>query len=357
MKEHKSLESVFKQALEHAEMPVDPALWQGVSAGLGAAGTAGAVGGLTVLTKVVIGVVAAAGISAAVWVGITPPNQNPAPAEQHNVVQEAPALISADQAQPEDEASLPIVQDQPLVDSHVEPVILEAAQSEPLAASTEPETEAEVGAPTSPEVQPDPIADPTVPTPNPVSVSPSQPVTAAPTPDPLLSAAFDSLRLDPLIPRYLLKADYQEAATYHWFVEGDKMGEGRQLSYLFEQEGLLEVLLRVTDESGKKQEFEMLFDLERIEPSQVVVPQIFTPSSAGSNDLLDLETLSTNCTLLRLWVFDYNGTLYFESTETLHTWDGLDVNGNLCQGDFLVRYVMLGTDGVLHRGEQLVRVN
>lgn len=379
MKEQQSIESVFKQALEHAEMPVDPVIWQGVSAGMGAVGSAGAVGGLSVLTKVVIGIAAAAGITAATWIGVSSGTEDSTqPAQEF--VQETPVVSDESQA-------APVPLEEPSSTDKTKPETAhtplpkeERPQQDAATAQREPTNQnlADNGSGTGSSFTGTEGSDINAGAPA-GSIQPSAPKTledaepgqgqgntapdldtppeAAPTPDPLLSAVFDSLRMDPMVPRYLLEAAYQNAESYHWFADGEAIGEGRQLGHLFENDGPIEVQLRVSDLSGKTRTYEMVFDLVHITPSVVVVPEIFTPSSPGSNDHLDLEALSTNCTLLRLWVFDFTGKPIFESTEANPTWDGLDPNGNLCAGDYLVRYVMLGTDGVLHRGEQQVRVN
>lgn len=352
--EKHNIESLFQDALQHAELPVDPAVWQGVSAGIsGAAAGAGAAGGLGLAAKVAVGVAVVAGVSAGAWF-VTRPE---APVEQAAV----PAITQEEHteapqpAQPAEVASTP----EKTVDFHAaqqpeqQPEATPAAPDAPDAVEGQT-TEALGESKTPPEVSvaaaqdalsaADPMHAPP-PTPGPDM---TDPVVA---PDFNLSAVFDTVRMDPVVPQYVLQAQYSEAYAYTWLVDGKQVSTERQFAYLFEDAGLTDVTLIAADRSGATERYTLSVDVPEIPESSVTPANVFSPGNDAYNNTYDLEAMSEHCTLLRMQVFDASGTLVFETGADTRTWNGTDLYGNNCpSGRYLIKYWMRGDDGVMHDG-------
>ena len=104
--EKHNIEFLFQDVLQHAELPVDPAVWQGISAGIsGAATGAGAAGGLGLAAKVAVGVAVVAGVGTGAWF-VTRPE---APVEQAAVltITQEEHTESPQPTQPAETASTP----------------------------------------------------------------------------------------------------------------------------------------------------------------------------------------------------------------------------------------------------------
>lgn len=355
--EKHNIESLFQDALQHAELPVDPAVWQGISAGISGAATgaagAGAAGGLGLAAKVAIGVAVVAGVGTGAWFATRPE----APAEQAAV----PATGQQEQTeapQPEQPAETTTTPEE-TVDFHAaqqpaqQPEATPATSAASDAVADQPTQDAGQTS-TPPEAASTPPQD-ELPPADPMHSPPPTPgpdmTDQVVAPDFNLSAVFDTVRMDPVVPQYVLQAQYSDAHAYTWLVDGKEVSTARQFAYLFEDAGLTEVTLIAADRSGATERYTLSVDIPEIPESSVTPANVFSPGNDAYNNTYDLEAMSKHCTLLRMQVFDASGTLVFETDADTRAWNGTDLYGNNCpSGRYLIKYWMRGDDGVMHDG-------
>lgn len=298
MNDKANIEDLFRQALEQAEMPVDPAIWQGVSAGIGAgsAGAAAATGGWSLITKLLVG----AGVAGALVAGtlaflpdsnleVTQAEVEQPVSEEHNEIETETSTENAQPQQPIQESPLAVEEE---VDEEIEPF------DELPASSSDYD---DVNADRAPEASDAPALE--------------QPSFEELEPSVEVEGATD----EPATP--VVSEQVQEVIQ--------SSGDHRDPSPVS------------TDEE------ELVSEATQ---SRAVIPNVFTPNGDGFNDVLDLEALSIACELEYMQVQSASGDLLFSASESVRTWDGNDLYGNRCvPGKYLVTYRLIGEDGVTHQ--------
>lgn len=342
------IREIFSKSLEHFEAPVDPSVWAGVQSGIGAgaagAGSAG-IGGLSLL-KIVAAVVIAGSVITAVVLStggdkdseaITQSEEvTPSPAEENEEVENASLTQNDDDIKPEvsNEANQAAVQE------NGESQLPITADSEErfidVAPSQEPEKEIKStpmlrGA--SPEGTPSNIDEPEI----------SNPTPEVETPTVEVDAEFVAVQDDHIYNLFRFAPVTLMEGEYTWDFGDGEVTSGSEVFHEYFDDGEFMVTLTLTvGEQTKQQEVKILV----VEPSQISVPNVFSPNGDSWNNYFDVEAQSKNIELITLVIFDPQGNKVFEADEYRKKWDGNDLFGNPCRGGvYTYWFEAHGSDG------------
>ncbi|MGB1031553.1 MAG: gliding motility-associated C-terminal domain-containing protein [Flavobacteriales bacterium] len=338
----KDLDNIFKEKLADYQAPVDPAAWSAVQNGIGAAG-GGATGAATgsVFVKALVGLVAAAVISAGVYLVIDKENSSEIIGSEtaHTTVQEPK------------ESQVDI--DSPILDLDNEPVIVKEERIQRSSLPVDDQVLVDVKnqsiAKGNDVNQPEPIekqvpiiSETNETELNPVGTSVSHNINRGhdemnelniPAETEALTASFYGVQDEYNAMRFELIPEMEEAHAYTWELDGQYFSE-KQLDYTFEHSGVYPVVLTVTGKTGKLEK--QTLELEVFVQPEFVAPEIFTPNNDNKNPILDFEALSKGIRILETQVFSLSGELVFKSDEYSKYWDGNQRNGEPCpQGQYL----------------------
>jgi gliding motility-associated-like protein len=311
--------------LEAAEWPVDPAVWQAVSAQVSASATAGgAAASAGIFTKIALWVGAAAIAVATVVVVVRetkpdPKAKSPAPVEQSRVeaptvtpAEEATSVTSAESLGPEVPASVEtsIARHSKLTQPEFEP-----SNAAPRTAALE-NTTAGISEETPIESQAD-QAQAVAPTQGPANQPKTETYT---TQKQALTIDFDVVfdEYDELEVQF--NAILPRDANCEWDFGDGNRAIGSTVSHRFEAEGSYVVKVFAQGNDGSEGVFEAEVDVFRT--PKLILPNIFTPNNDGRNDFLTVAPDSQNITVERMVVIDGSGSLVYEAIGANARWDG-----------------------------------
>ena len=332
--EDKFIQDLFGEKLQHAEAPVDQAIWQGISNALPAAGavagTSSAAFQMGTLGWVATGLVAVA-IAVTTIVLQTPAPDLEVTAVEQLIESEAAETPTAEEELAEIKiSSVDRKETERAVQKETEPIVavekLETNVAVPVLAdeitSESRETpavqkEGELEASTEPEDE---------------SVA-NLPEEKQPNPD--LSAAFEVTE-DPFEElNYRFTPAFNEAHTYQWDFGDGSFSQEAQPNHLYVNEGNFAITLTTIDENGFEKQSE--HQLNVVFPSLLVLPNTFTPDYNGINDFLLPAVQAKNVTILKMMVFSTKGELLFEQDGDGEGWDGNYPDGTAApKGDYVL---------------------
>lgn len=330
------IQELFSQKLQHAEAPVDPAIWEGISNALPSAAAGGAAASSTgfqlgtlgwVATTVVAVAVTAASIffisqgaekeeTTATVETVTPAE---APADESTVdqVDEAEVADSKEVTEKEKPSAQPASQPEASTKAEQEPLVIDETPKD----STHPKTKN----------NPDPV--------DPVDQKKDSPQDSPPPPapkaNPALTAAFEINEDTFEDLKYNFAPAFTEATSYRWQFGDGSTSEESNPAHTFHEEGTYVIQLTALDSNGFEQTIEK--ELNVVLPSLLVLPNTFTPDNNGTNDVLLPAVLARNVQILQMQVYSTKGELIFEQDENGLGWDGNLADGSPApKGDYML---------------------
>lgn len=139
--------------------------------------------------------------------------------------------------------------------------------------------------------------------------------------------------------RYFFMPQFTDGVNYSWDFGNGAQSTERSPMYSFEDEGIYQVRLTITDGQGQSKTIEQ--KITAYKPGKIEAPNIFTPNGDGQNDLFDVIEKSTNVTIDKIVVIN-NGGFRFESNGDV-LWDGNNAQGSpMPAGEY--QYFISGTD-------------
>lgn len=353
--EDQYIRKLFSEKLAKHELPVDPAVWQGISQSIGASSAAGgtvAATGLSVGAKLAIVAAVVGVVVAGSWALTREENASPTK-DKHIPEQELPAS-------PQDSLMDQVVQ-----------LPEEISNEKPIATSNEtsnvPVQNNKVlvmpAETSSGREAPDTVVYMRV---SPQDEKPADTVSSyeisrgtipqnEPTPGEVhaITAQFAVVQdaYDPLMVHFI--AECPDAHTYSWeFGNGSNSFEP-SVDVNYEDFGSYTVQLVVTDRTGKTETHESQVQL--VPPSELFVPNVFSPNGDQWNDYFDIEAESKNVDVISLFIFDEQNVEVFTAAANHKKWDGTDLHGNQCpQGVYRFWFEALGSDGRVYKQQGTV---
>ena len=316
--------------LEAAEWPVDPAVWQAVSAHVGASATAGGAASSGLFAKIALWMGAAAVAVATVVVVVRDTKPNPkakslAPVEQPRVeastetpAEEATSVTSAESPAAEVPASA-----ETNVARHSKPIQpeFEPSNAAPRTAALE-DTTAGISEETPMESQVD-QAQAAAPNQSPANQPKAETYTGQKQ---ALTIDFDVIfdEYDELEVQF--NAILPRDANCEWDFGDGNRAVGSPVAHRFEAEGSYVVKVFAKGNDGSEGVFEAEVDVFRT--PKLILPNIFTPNNDGRNDFLTVAPESQNIAVERMVVIDGSGGLVFEALGANARWDGTLQSGD-----------------------------
>ena len=148
-------------------------------------------------------------------------------------------------------------------------------------------------------------------------------------------------------------AECTDAHAYYWDLGNGTTSFEPAVDVNYEDFGSYTVQLVVTDRIGKTETHESQVQL--IPPSELFVPNVFSPNGDQWNDLFDIEAESKNVEVVSLFIYDEQNQEVFASSEDRKKWDGTDLHGNPCpQGVYRFWFEALGSDGRVYKQQGTV---
>ena len=356
--EDKKIQELFSKKLGNMELPVDPQVWAGVQSGIGAGAAGSATTGLGIFAKLALAVTSLAIVGT---VGFFVLNQ-----EEKVIVSEAPLKQSeiTTNATEENNAELDETASSPIVGEEVDSMASSEKRQESSNQKQEQSTQegsiheltsnAKVVADqsSSSEIQNDPLQNTAHASQK--QLEHSSPITFE---DPAsreivnekpLSAEFSAQKDEYNPYEFSFSSKDQGELSYYW-----EMGDGSSYStptvnHEYLEEGDYIVRLTTSNESGALSTQEML--LEVLEPSELIIPNVFTPNNDGKNAQFDISRASKNIEIITLIIFNDKQEVVFQSDERTDSWDGNDQFGNGCPaGTYRYWIKAIGSDGVSYK--------
>lgn len=131
-------------------------------------------------------------------------------------------------------------------------------------------------------------------------------------------------------------------SNYNWDFIGQASSPASSPNFLFTEAGLYSVIVALTDVSGcvalDTIEIRVLPELD----SKLEVPNCFSPNGDGFNDIWLVNAL--NLSTCQLSVVNRWGSLLYESTSVLPSWNGQSNAGNAPDGTYFYVLDAVGTD-------------
>lgn len=359
--EDKKIQELFSKKLGNMELPVDPQLWVGVQSGIGV-GTAGsAATGLGFFAKLALAV---ASIAVVGTIGFFVLNQ-----EEKALVSETPLSqseiitneIEEKDAGLDEKASSPIIGEE--ADTKASTEMLQESSNQKQAYSTQETTARQLTTSaqkeqvvtdqsSSKDIQNDPgqnnshTSDELLEHSSPISFE--EPASQERVNETPLSAEFSAHKDDYNPYEFTFSTKVRGELNYFW-----EMGDGTNYStetvnHEYLEEGDYVVRLTTSNENGETSTQEMF--LEVLEPSELIIPNVFTPNNDEKNALFDISRASKNIEIITLIIFNDKQDMVFQSDERADSWDGNDQFGNVCPaGTYRYWIKAIGSDGVSYK--------
>lgn len=127
---------------------------------------------------------------------------------------------------------------------------------------------------------------------------------------------------------------------YHWDF-GTLEATGISYSHLFEEFGLYNLTLTVTDQYGCSFDTVAVVDIPKgVTPSDFTVPNVITPNGDGINDYLAMPTKLDECFTYKILISNRWGNVVYEMDNQTSIFDGRNKNGNeLTEGVYFYQVV------------------
>ena len=135
--------------------------------------------------------------------------------------------------------------------------------------------------------------------------------------------------------------------SYEWIADGNVIGIGDEINYLFGQGQHTVTLVGVDNTSACADTMHLVFEL--LDPANIFVPTGFSPNGDGHNDVFTVGANFVECQFL---IFNRWGELVYSDKATTPSWDGKDLSGNVCQEDVYIYKIM----ATYSTGEEYERV-
>ena len=359
--EDKKIQELLSKKLGNMELPVDPQLWAGVQSGLGASAAGSTATGLGFFAKLALAV---ASIAVVGTVGFFALNQ-----EEKVLVSETPASQKeiTTKSSEEQDAGLNETNPSLIIEEKVE-----SSASDDKQAEASLENQAKIGHKESaPELNT--AAEDTQNTLNQAitteslkeqiqdkelaseqqlehssPISYEAPANSETVNEPPLSAEFSAKKDDYNPYEFTFSTKVRGELNYFW-----EMGDGTNYSsetvnHEYLEEGDYIVRLTTSNANGATSTQEML--LEVLEPSELIIPNVFTPNNDGKNAQFDISRASKNIEIITLIIFNDKQEMVFQSDERVDSWDGNDQFGNVCPaGTYRYWIKAIGSDGVSYK--------
>lgn len=353
--EDQHIRKLFSEKLANHELPVDPAVWQGVSQSIGASGAAAgtaAATGLSVGAKLAI-VAAVVGVVVAGSWALSREENAPPTKDEHVPEQQLPVS-------PQDSLKDQVVQLPEEVNNEAQPTASNESSNDPLPSNKVLVMPAETS---SGREAPDTVVYMRV---SPQQEKPTDTVSSyeisrgtvppnVPTQDevPEITAKFSVVKdaYDPLLVHLI--AECPDAHAYYWELGNGTHSFDPSVDVEYEEFGSYTVQLVVTDRVGKTETHESQVQL--VPPSELFVPNVFSPNGDQWNDYFDIEAESKNVEVVTLFIFDEQNREVFTAAPDRKKWDGTDLHGNQCpQGIYRFWFEALGSDGRVYKQQGTV---
>jgi len=351
--EDKKIQELLSKKLGNMELPVDPQLWAGVQSGIGASTAGGAATSLGFFAKLAVAV---ASIAVVGTIGFFVLDREEKVIISETLLEQSEITTNATEennAESDETVSSPIVGEE--VDSKVsnekqqkssiqkQELRIQETSAHEITTNTQ-QAKVATDPTSSSETQNDPVQNTSYS--SPISFEdPASQETVNVTP---LSAEF-SAKKDEYNPyEFSFNSKDQGELSYSW-----EMGDGTSYStptvnHEYLEEGDYIVRLTISNESGATSTQEML--LEVLEPSELIIPNVFTPNNDGKNAQFDISRASKNIEIVTLIIFNDKQEVVFQSDERTDSWDGYDQFGNGCPaGTYRYWIKAIGSDGVSYK--------
>lgn len=115
-----------------------------------------------------------------------------------------------------------------------------------------------------------------------------------------------------------------EADSYLWSLDGEPVGDNTDLVYTFTAAGVYELTLLATDAAGCTDTYSLSLDVTGC-PTNLFIPNTFTPNGDGINDLFSFVTQCVESYELR--IYNRWGTLIYTGEQGSPFWDGNNGHG------------------------------
>ena len=349
------IKDIFSEKLGGFEAPVDPSLFAGVQAGIsGPAGSAAGgswISGLSTGTKVVAAAFIAGTIGVGTWLATSDNSASDEQPVSEKIVETSTPAITEEINEKSDleDAFAPLENADQTGDAELTPSTTESStESIELEAPIENTYHSEALEPyelvrgteemtrtpdaPAPEAQQEVTA---------LSSTQEEQTEASEAEKPV-KADFTAVRSEGNPMQFEFKSvDAGKHPTY-WSLGDGHVSSSPVFTYEFEQEGEFEVELTVGE--GVYEQIHTATVVAYLQP-EVVIPNVFTPNGDAFNPYFDVESKSTNVTVMNVQVFDMNGNVVFESVEDSLKWDGNDRFGQPCAvGNYICLVQAIGVD-------------
>jgi gliding motility-associated-like protein len=355
--EDKYIQDLFGEKLHHAEAPVDPAIWQGISNALPAAGavagTSSAAFQMGTLGWVATGLVALAIAVTTIVLQTPTPDLEVAAVEQ---ILESKTVVppKAEEEIPESKVSADDMEEaEATVQKETKPIVTAQKPETKVAA---PELTRVVPAESSetPAVQ---MGDETE------AASESEDESVANLPEekqqnPNLTADFEVSEdlFEELNYRFI--PAFIEANNYQWDFGDGSFSQEAQPNHMYVNEGNFTITLTTRDDNGFEKHREHQLNVSF--PSLLVLPNTFTPDNNGTNDFLLPAVQAKNVKILKMMVFSTKGELLFEQDDDGAGWDGNYSDGTAApKGDYvlIVKAINASNENITKQRKVLLQRN
>ncbi|MDA0881702.1 MAG: gliding motility-associated C-terminal domain-containing protein [Bacteroidetes bacterium] len=359
--EDKKIQELFSKKLGNMELPVDPQVWAGVQSGIGVGAAGSTATGLGFFAKLALAVASIAVVGTVgffalnqeekVLVSETPASQKemttkPSEEQGSNSNETDPSLIIEEKA--ESSASNKKQEDA----TRQNPMKTGQKESAPELNTVSEDTQNTLNQAITSEGLREEIQDKELESEKELEhsspISYGTPATSETANQAPLSAEFSAKKDDYNPYDFYFSTKEQGDVNYYW-----EMGDGTSYStqtvnHEYMEEGDYIVRLTKSNESGASSSQEML--LEVVEPSELIIPNVFTPNNDGKNAQFDISRASKNIEIITLIIFNDKQEMVFQSDERADSWDGNDQFGNVCPaGTYRYWIKAIGSDGVSYK--------
>lgn len=359
--EDKKLKELLTKKVGEMELPIDPSLWTGVQAGISSGGAAAGAAGLSLVAKAALVASAAVLVASLTFVVMheTPEEGNVANNTSGIEVLENPSETQEPQSKTEQIETQEAGEEKPQLSEEKEEVVAQEKvrkqRKEVSINVTTPKQEMQdASAPKAVDLEAeDPsnvvVADPEVEHSQDITLGNDQEEERLIVEEEVrLSAEFSATGdLDDYY-LFAFSPKNQNAHSYHWEMGDGTSYHAAQVEHEFLEEGDYVVRLTTTNKQGESSTEEML--LEVVEPSELFIPNVFTPNNDGMNARFDIAKASKNIEIITLRIFNDQQEMVFQNDERGNSWDGTDQFGNPCKaGTYRYWLKAQGSDGISYK--------
>ncbi len=326
------IKNLFQDKLANHESAVSPELWSGIQSGLGTgmAASSAASAGISGL-KLALLAAAVAGVTVLTVVLLPEEKAVESPAkvvEQITEEVEAPAIIT----ESEDSVEEPIIEEReiPLTEKNDQaapaepsPAVIPAA--DPTKKTTQAVTEQKAEA----EQTESQVAS--TPSESSVNESPQLPIAKSAAAEPKLIVKGDENS-----PMDIIFSAEGEAIDLTWNFGDGTSSNQKTGTHKYSEQGDYSVTATWVDVTGNS--VEKSSEVQAYESPVLVLPNVFTPgTSPGLNDYYDIDSsASKNVEGYDIKIYNRDGEVIFNSSESIKIWDGKDKFGNpMPEGNYM----------------------